>query len=442
MSTKLIDKGDAIYEVTTSVDGKVWSDAQNKATKKLAEKVEIKGFRKGKAPLELAKERITKGQVYEEAMNIVLPKMFSDVVVEHKLQPFYRPDVLPTKVSDTELEIKFTIICVPEVTLGKYTGIKVALDKVSVDKKEIEDQINHLKEENAEWIMKENEPAALGDTVVMDFKGYVDGKEFEGGSADNYSLVLGSNQFIPGFEQQLVGAKPESKMDVEVTFPEQYVKELAGKKAKFACMIHEVKTKKYPELDDEFAKGLKIADVIDMKSLEAYEEKQVHDKKLTDAKNKQFSEILNQITKNAKVTIAKQVIDGEAEQVRKEMENQITQNGLNLEQYKEITGLTDDQLQVQFRTEAETRITQSLVLNKIAEAEKLVVSNDEVKDYYDNIAKQYNMKVEDVVKALQPQEDRLRQQLIQGKIERFLVANNADEEVKAEKVKVEKKEAK
>ena len=442
MSTKLIDKGDAIYEVTTSVDGKVWSDAQNKATKKLAEKVEIKGFRKGKAPLELAKERITKGQVYEEAMNIVLPKMFSDVVVEHKLQPFYRPDVLPTKVSDTELEIKFTIICVPEVTLGKYTGIKVALDKISVDKKEIEDQINHLKEENAEWIMKENEPAALGDTVVMDFKGYVDGKEFEGGSADNYSLVLGSNQFIPGFEQQLVGAKPESKMDVEVTFPEQYVKELAGKKAKFACMIHEVKTKKYPELDDEFAKGLKIADVIDMKSLEAYEEKQVYDKKLTDAKNKQFSEILNQITKNAKVTIAKQVIDGEAEQVRKEMENQITQNGLNLEQYKEITGLTDDQLQVQFRTEAETRITQSLVLNKIAETEKLVVSNDEVKDYYDNIAKQYNMKVEDVVKALQPQEDRLRQQLIQGKIERFLVANNADEEVKAEKVKVEKKEAK
>jgi len=290
--------------------------------------------------------------------------------------------------------------------------------------------------------MKENEPAALGDTVVMDFKGYVDGKEFEGGSADNYSLVLGSNQFIPGFEQQLVGAKPESKMDVEVTFPEQYVKELAGKKAKFACMIHEVKTKKYPELDDEFAKGLKIADVIDMKSLEAYEEKQVYDKKLTDAKNKQFSEILNQITKNAKVTIAKQVIDGEAEQVRKEMENQITQNGLNLEQYKEITGLTDDQLQVQFRTEAETRITQSLVLNKIAETEKLVVSNDEVKDYYDNIAKQYNMKVEDVVKALQPQEDRLRQQLIQGKIERFLVANNADEEVKAEKVKVEKKEAK
>lgn len=442
MATKLIDKGDAIYEVTTSVDGKVWSDAQNKATKKLAEKVEIKGFRKGKAPLELAKERITKGQVYEEAMNIVLPKMFSDVVVEHKLQPFYRPDVLPTKVSDTELEIKFTIICVPEVTLGKYTGIKVALDKISVDKKEIEDQINHLKEENAEWIMKENEPAALGDTVVMDFKGYVDGKEFEGGSADNYSLVLGSNQFIPGFEPQLVGAKPESKMDVEVTFPEQYVKELAGKKAKFACMIHEVKNKKYPELNDEFAKGLKIADVTDMKSLEAYEEKQVYDKKLTDAKNKQFSEILNQITKNAKVTIAKQVIDGEAEQVRKEMENQITQNGLNLEQYKEITGLTDDQLQVQFRTEAETRITQSLVLNKIAETEKLVVSNDEVKDYYDNIAKQYNMKVEDVVKALQPQEDRLRQQLIQGKIERFLVANNADEEVKAEKVKVEKKEAK
>jgi trigger factor len=450
MATKLIDKGDAIYEVTTSVDGKVWSDAQEKATKKLAENVEIKGFRKGKAPLDLAKERISKGQVYEEAMNIVLPQMFTDVVNEHKLQPFYRPDVLPTKVSDTELEVKFTIICVPEVTLGKYTGIKVPLEKVTVDQKEVDDEINHLKEENAEWIMKENEPAALGDTVVMDFKGYVDGKEFEGGSADNYSLVLGSNQFIPGFENQLVGAKPESKIDVEVTFPTQYVKELAGKKAKFVCMIHEVKTKKYPELNDEFAKGLKLNGVTDMKTLQAYEKAQVNDRKVADAKNKQFGAILDQITKNAKVTIADKVVDSEAAEVRKDMENQISQNGLSIDQYKEITGLTDDQLNEQYHTEAKNRLTQSLVLNKIAEAEKLVVSNDEIKDYYENIAKQYNMKVEDVVKALQPQEDRLKQQLIQGKIEHFIVANNSEEEAKpvektqpkSKKVVEDKKEAK
>jgi len=428
MATKLIDKGNAVYEVSTSVNGKIWSDAQEKAVKKLAENVEIKGFRKGKAPLDLAKERITKGQVYEEAMNIVLPKMFQDVVEEHKLKPFYRPNVNPTKVSDTELEVQFTIICVPEVTLGKYTGIKIPLEKVAVDKKEIDDAIEHLKEENAEWIVKENGVAELGDTVIIDFKGYVDGKEFDGGSSENYSLVLGSNQFIPGFESQLVGAKSESKVDVEVTFPEQYVKELAGKKAKFACKIHEIKTKKFPEINDEFAKNLKLEGVTDLKTLNTYEQNEVANRKLAQAKENQFNKILDEITKNATVVIAKEVIDSEAEAVKKDMVNQITQNGLSFDQYKEITGMSDAQLDDQFHQEAKNKLTQYLVLNKIAETEKLVISNDEINNYYENISKQYSMKIEDVKKALQPQENQLRQQLVQGKIERFIVANNSEVE--------------
>lgn len=437
MATKLIDKGNAVYEVTASVNGKVWSDAQEKATKKLAENVEIKGFRKGKAPLELAKERISKGQVFEEAMNIVLPKMFNDVIAEHNLQPYYRPDVNPTKVSDTELEVRFTIICIPEVTLGKYKGIKIPLDKVSVKAEEVKVAVDHLREENAEWVLKDNEPAANGDTVVMDFKGYVDGKEFEGGSADNYSLVLGSNQFIPGFEEQLVGAKPESKVDVNVTFPEQYVKELAGKKAKFVCMIHEVKGKKYPELNDDFAKGLKLTDVTDMKSLEKYQEKQILNQKTQQAKDKQFNELLNAITKEAKVVVAPQVIAAETEAVKQDTVKQMQQNGLSFEQYKEITGLNDEQLGEQFKNQATIRLTQFLVINKIGEVEKLMITNEDINGYYANLAAQYSMKIEDVEKALKPQEDRLRQQLIQGKIERFIIANNLEEEkpvAKTEKV--------
>ena len=430
MATKLIDKGNGVYEVTTSVSGKDWSEAQDKAVKKLAENVQVKGFRKGKAPLNLAKERMTAGQVFEEAMNVALPKMFSDVVAEHKLKVFYRPDVRPTKVSPSELEVVFTIVTYPEVELGKYKGIDIPLEKASVSESEVKVGLDHLREENAEWVLKNDEPAAKGDTVVLDFKGYVDGKEFDGGSADNYSLVLGSGSFIPGFEDQLVGAKPESKVDVNVTFPEKYVKELAGKKAKFVCKVHEIKTKKFPEVDDEFAKGLNLPGVTDLKTLKEHVKADLLHSKENQAKDKQFNDILKTIVENAKVTIAPQVVASETEAVKNDMVNQITQNGLSYEQYKEITGMNDAQLDEQFKTQAVSRLTQYLVLNKIGEVEKLVVAQNELDDYYANLANMYGMKVEEVKKALGANEERIKQQLIQGKIERFIIANNTKEEVK------------
>ena len=433
MATKLIDKGNGVYEVTTSINGKDWSDAQDKAVKKLAENVQVKGFRKGKAPLNLAKERLTGGQVFEEAMNIALPKMFGDVVAEHKLNVFYRPDVRPTKVSPSELEVVFTIVTYPEVKLGKYKGIDIPLEKVSVSENEVKVGVDHLKEENAEWVLKNDEPAAKGDTVVLDFKGYVDGKEFDGGSADNYSLVLGSGSFIPGFEDQLVGAKPESKVDVNVTFPDKYVKELAGKKAKFVCKVHEIKTKKYPEIDDEFAKGLNLPGVSDVKTLKEHVKTDLLHQKENQAKDKQFSDILKAIVDGATVTIAPQVIASETEAVKKDMINQITQNGLSYEQYKEITGMNDAQLDEQFKTQATSRLTQYLVLNKIGEVEKLVIAQNELDDYYSNLANMYGMKVEEVKKALGANEARIKEQLIQGKIERFIIANNTKEEKKADK---------
>lgn len=428
MATKLVDKGNGVYEVSTSITGKEWNDAQDKAVKKLAENVQVKGFRKGKAPLSLAKERLTAGQVYEEAMNIALPKMFSNVVNEHKLNVFYRPDVRPTKVSPSELEVLFTIVTYPEVKLGKYKGIDIPLEKVSVSESELKVGLDHLREQNAEWVIKNDEPAANGDTVVLDFKGYVDGKEFEGGSADNYSLVLGSGSFIPGFEEQLVGAKPESKIDVNVTFPDKYVKELAGKKAKFVCKVHEIKAKKFPEIDDEFAKGLNLPGVVDVKTLKDHIKADLLHTKENQAKDKQFNNILKTIVDDAKVTIAPQVIEKEAEAVKKDMVNQITQNGLTYDQYKEITGMNDAQLDEQFKVQATSRLTQYLVLNKIGEVEKLVIAQNELENYYSNLANMYGMKVEEVKKALGANEARIKEQLIQGKIEKFIIANNTKEE--------------
>ena len=424
MATKLIEKGKSVYEVTVGLKGKKWTDAQEKAYLKLAKKVQVKGFRKGQAPINLAKSKINPGDMLDEAINSVIPELFSEVISEHKLKPLYRPNVNVTKVSDTEVEMNFRIICLPEVKLGKYKGIDIPADKVNVSAEEVKEETNRVLEENAELVVKEYEGAALGDTVVLDFKGYVDNKEFEGGAAENYSLVLGSNSFIPGFETQLVGAKAGDKVDVNVTFPEQYMKELAGKAAKFACKIHEVKTKKLPELNEEFFKSLNTSTVKDKATFDEYIKAKLILKKTQDAKSAQFNKVLQSIIDGSTVEMADEVLANETASVKEEMVNQMTQNGLTFEQYKEITGMDDEQLNKQFEEQAKDRLNQFLVLNKIAEVENLIVSKDEVNAYYENMAKAYNMKVEDVRKALESQESRLLQTLLTRKIEKFIEDNN------------------
>lgn len=440
MSTKLVNKGNSMYEISAVATKEEWAAAQDKAYHKLAQNVEIKGFRKGQAPFEMAKKHINYANVLDEAINICLPGLYTAGLVEHKLNPLYRPDVKVTKVSDTELEVTFEIVCMPEVKLGQYKGLNVDIEKVNVTADEIKHAIDHLLEDNADWVLKETE-AKMGDTVVMDFTGYVDGKEFDGGSAKNHSLVLGSNSFIPGFEEQLVGAKPETNVEVNVTFPEQYVKELAGKKAKFVCKIHEIKEKSIPELTDEFAKELKLNGVTDIKSLEAYERVNILRTKNQQASQKQYQEIVDKIVASSKIDFAPVIIEKEMEAVRENNIKQIEQSGLTLEQYKEITGTTDETLNATFREQAIKQLSTFLVYNKIAETEKLTVTKDDVKNYYEDMAKRYNMKVEDVEKALKPQEQQLVQNLVQQKIDKFILDNNAKNLVHAEPEANETKEA-
>lgn len=444
MATKLVEKGNSVFEVSTRVEGEAWKEAQDKALKKLCEKVENKGFRKGKAPVELAKDRINPADLINEAINGSLQKAYVDALTENKLQPFTSPEVNVTNVDDNGYDVTFVVTVVPEVTLGEYKNIKIALDPVKVSKKDVNLEIDHLLEDNAELVLKEG-AAEKGDTVVFDFKGYIDGKEFDGGSADNYSLVLGSNQFIPGFEDQLVGVTSETKKDVLVKFPEQYVKDLAGKDAKFVCMIHEIKTKKKPELTDEFVKELKIENVNTVAELEKYEKKEVETRLLNQAKQKQFSELIEAIIKNAKVEIGEKVLDNEVAAMREETIGKIQGQGLTFEQYKEITGMDDEKLNENFRKDAKIRLEEYLVLNKIAQVENLIITNKEIEDYFEQIANTYGMKVEDVKKTLGNDTNRIASNLLNNKISRFLIANNlenSDEEVKAEPVAEEKAEEK
>lgn len=448
MATKLVNKGNGIYEVTASINGKVWADAKDKALKRLASNVQIKGFRKGQAPLDLAKERINPQDLGNEQINVVLPKLFDDSCKENKLRPFVAPEVKVTKFSDTELEVVFTITVYPEVKLGQYKDIHLAQEVPSVTNAEVDEAIAKLLEDNSELVLKEG-AAEKGDTVVFDFKGYIDGKEFDGGSSDNYSLVLGSNTFVPGFEDQLIGVTSETKKDVEVTFPDQYIKDLAGKKAKFACMIHEIKTKQSPKLEDEFVAGLKITDVNTVKALKEYEEKQILGKKAKDSKNKYMQDLIDQICKNSEVVIADAVIESEAKSLKENMIQQISQNGLTFEQYKEITGMDDAKLEVEFKGQAKNELVATVVVDKIAQVEGLIVSQKELDEFYENSAKMYNMKVEELKKMYASQQQQLVSNLLNRKILNFLEANNAPlgekavaEEKPAKEVKAKKTAAK
>ena len=439
MSEKAINKGQGIYEVKAAISGKEWKDAQDKALKKLVKNVQIKGFRKGQAPLEMAKQHINPSELMDEAINTALPEMFESALKENSLRPFTSPSVNVTKLSDTELEVVFTITVVPEVKLGQYKDIHLKLEASKVTEEEIKASLDKLLEDNSELVLSE-EPAKLGDTVIFDFKGYIDGKEFDGGSADNYSLVLGSNSFVPGFEDQLVGVTPETKKDVAIKFPEQYVKDLAGKDAKFVCMVHEVKTKKVPELNDEFAASLEIKDVATVADLKKHQEEVLLGNKAKDAKTHYLQEVINEICKNSEVVIADAVLENEAHASIERTKQQIEQNGLTYQQYLEILGLTEEKLHETAKENAKHELTSMVVLDKIAEVENLLISKKELDEFYENTAKMYGQKVEDVKKMYQPHEREIVSNLLNQKIVNFLEANNAPavegaakEEVKEEK---------
>lgn len=449
MATKLLKKDANYTEVLSTLDGDAWKSKQDKALAKLAGKVKVQGFRDGKAPLELAKQHINPMDIINEAINASLDEMLQAAVTEQKV-PFYSvKETKVTKVDENGLEVSFTVVNIPSVTLGKYKGLDKKLEKVTVKAEEIDHEISHLLDSEAELVLKET-PAEMGDTVCFDFKGYIDGKEFDGGSAENYELVLGSNRFIPGFEEQLVGATSNSKIDVNVTFPEQYVKELAGKAAKFVCLVHEIKTKKLPELNDEFATSLGYENVKTVEDLKKFEETKISESKTAKANETLFTGILADIVKDSQIEIAPEIIDQEATSMKDGLLKQIEQSGLTYEQYKEMIGLDETKIMEQYREEAKKRLSEYLVIMTIGQVEKLAVSEEELEKYYNDVAAQYNMEVSKVKEIFAKNADRIAQNLYQNKVERFII--DANVKVAAKKTtkkaaepkeeKVEKEEAK
>ena len=422
MERKLTKLENCRVQVDVVVDEKSWKDAQEASFKKLAKEVQIDGFRKGNAPEALARKHIDTGKMLDEAINSLLPKIYKEILEEDKVEPFAQPKVDVTKISDTNLEVRFVIVTAPKVELGQYKGLELGKKEVKVTAKEVTETFDELRKQNAALVSKESE-AALGDTVVMDFVGKVNGETFEGGSAQNYELELGSHSFIPGFEEQLVGVKAGEHRDVKVTFPEQYTENLAGKPAVFECDVHEVKEKKLPELTDEFAKELNRG----YENVEAMKEgckKEIKEKKEQEAKKEYLEKLYAEIAKASKIEIPQEMIDEQAESMKKDMTQRMSQSGLTFEQYLQFVGQKEEEFMEKLKVDAKKDIANYFILEEVGRLEKLELSDADVEFEFAKIADQYKMSIEDVKKALSAQLDQFKHNLRMTLIEEFLLKEN------------------
>ena len=410
-------------EVHVVVDEKSWKDAQEASTKKLCKEVQVDGFRKGNVPEAIAKRHINQGKMLDEAINSLLPSIYKEIMEEEKIEPFAQPQVDVTKISDTNLEVKFVIVTAPEVELGEYKGLRIGKKEVKVSAKEVDEEVEKLLKENASLVLKEG-ASEMGDTVVFDFVGTVDGKAFDGGSAQNYSLELGSHQFISGFEEQLVGVKAGEHKDVNVTFPEQYTPELAGKAAVFACDVHEVKAKKLPELNDEFVKELNRG-VETVEALKENTKKDIQARKEQESKREFLEKLYEKIASGSKVEIPEEMIKEQAANMKKDMEQRMAQSGLTLEQYLQFTGQKLEDFDAQLEKDAKKDITNYFLLEEVGKKESLELTDADVEFEYAKLAEQYQMKLEDVKKALEKQNAQFRHNLKMTRIEEFLIKENA-----------------
>ena len=420
---KKIEKNELDIVVTVTVNGDEWKKAQNKEFNKRASKVVIKGFRPGKAPAHLIKASINQGDVINDAIFTVVNKAYQEALDENKFYVFTQPKLNVTKVNADELEATVSFCLPPEITLGEYKKLGIAKEEAVVTDDDVNAYLENLRKEHTVMQVKED-AAALGDSVVIDFKGYINDEAFEGGEAKGYELELGSNMFIPGFEDQLVGIKAGEARTVNVKFPENYVEELKGKDARFEVTCSDVKVKILPELNDEFAEELELTEVTTLDQLKEYGKKQLLSQKEQQVANKQIEDIVNKAVDNASVKLPTAIVEEEAAAMLAQMKKQIEDAGLKYEDYIAINKLDEATLQAQRLDEARKNLKSMLVVEKIIALEKLEVTPEMVEAKYAELASQYGMKVEDVKKALEPNKAQFEKQIRNSLFTEFMLANN------------------
>ncbi|MBM3909353.1 MAG: trigger factor [Firmicutes bacterium] len=411
-------------EITMTFTTEEWKVAQNQAFKKLAADVKVDGFRPGKAPEAMIRARLSPGKIYDTAINAILPQAYSDVLKADKLTPLSRPAVDVVKVSDTELVLKAVVILVPEVKVKKYKDLGIKRQAVKVTDADVEAELKTTLAQQATLMLKEG-AAALGDSVVFDFEGFVNNVAFEGGKAENYTLELGSGQFIPGFEEQMVGLKAGDQKDLKVKFPENYAAELASKDAIFKIKVHEVKSKQLPELNEALFTEMKLPNVKTEAQFRDYLKQKVTTNKTRESDDQFYSEILMKITKEADIDLPHEAIHEQMDAMKADLEAKLKQRNQTIDQYLKANDLTEAKLHDRMHQQAEDILRASLVANKIAEQENIEVTDELVDFEIAKIAEQYKMEFAKVKEILTPNIARFRAEIRDRYIKEFLIKHNS-----------------
>lgn len=394
-----MEKSKNLKEVVIKIEGDKWEKALDKAFQKANAKTKIDGFRPGKAPKNIFLKHYGVESLFMEASNICIEDAYEKMMEESKdLEIVARPLVDIRSVDEKYIEYVFTLTLKPEVKLGKYKGLSIKKEEVKVTKKEIDEAIDHMREHYKENIIKEGK-VANGDIAIIDFEGFKDGVPFEGGKGENYSLEIGSNTFIPGFEEQIVGMKAGDEKDINVTFPEDYhAEDLKGVPVVFKVKVNEVKEVKIPELDKEFFEDLGMEGIDTKEALEKQVKENITASKDMQAEEKYTQALLDEIAKNSEVDIPETMINDETDRMVDEFADHVSMQGISIDQFYKYTNSSKDDLKDKYKDEALKRIKYRLIIEEIKKQEKVSVTDKEVDEKIDELAKKYSMTKEEVKK--------------------------------------------
>ncbi len=411
---KLEQLSDSRVKLTIEVSPEQFEHGLDHAYDKVKDEVEIEGFRKGNVPRNVYEQKKGVETLYEEALNHVIQETYVAAVQEHELAVVSQPNI-DLDIKNVEKGKAFTYTATvavrPTVELGEYKGIEYDSPSDEVTDKEVNDEIKKLQDQNAELVVKEEGELENGDTAVFDFEGFVDGESFEGGKAENHELEIGSGQFIPGFEEKMIGMKAGEEKEIDITFPENYQAEhLAGKDATFKVKLHEIKTKEVPELNDDFVEDLDKEGIETVDALKKDTRETLENQKAENNKNKAIDYAVDQASKNASMEIAEEMVEEEKNRMMDNTKQQAQQYGLDFDTYLQLTGMDKQQFEDKLREDAEKSIRYNLTIDAISKKEGIEASDQEVEDKYKELAEQNNMDVEQVKN--QVNQDAVKQEVV------------------------------
>ena len=387
-------KKDNVFEETVKISKDKFEAAIDKAFEKKKSSIKMDGFRQGKVPKDVYFKKVGKESLYMDALDELLPDAYDEVMKNYK--PIIDPKVDIKSIGEDGVEFLFTITTMPKVEISKYKGLNIKKDKVKVTNEEIEHEMGHLLERFTELAVKDEGKVESGNVAIIDFEGFKDGEPFDGGKGENYSLEIGSNTFIPGFEDQVIGMEKGEEKDIVVTFPKDYhAEDLKGKEVTFKVKVHEIKEKQARELDEEFFEDLGLEGVNDEKTLKEEIKKNIEAGKEREAEDKYVDSILEAISKNTKVDVPEELIEDELHHMIHNFEDQIKMQGISLEVFYEMTKSNEDGLKEQMRPEAEKHVLYRIILEKVKELEKISVTDKEADKEATELAKKYNVEKEE-----------------------------------------------